>query len=124
MGLLFFFFQAEDGIRDRNVTGVQTCALPILWLRAQGYAEQTVRHAHAHARRFGDDLARRGLDELAGLTEDDAEAFLRRLTLRAQSRLRSSGARSVRSSLRQLFRFLRAAGIVAPAPVSVAADGF
>src|SRR5437667_8994608 len=26
----FFFFQAEDGIRDRDVTGVQTCALPIL----------------------------------------------------------------------------------------------
>src|SRR5699024_11714492 len=24
-----FFFQAEDGIRDRDVTGVQTCALPI-----------------------------------------------------------------------------------------------
>src|SRR5699024_11824426 len=28
----FFFFQAEDGIRDRNVTGVQTCALPICFL--------------------------------------------------------------------------------------------
>src|SRR5207249_8785409 len=28
-GYYFFFFQAEDGIRDRNVTGVQTCALPI-----------------------------------------------------------------------------------------------
>src|SRR5256885_9975748 len=27
---LFFFFQAEDGIRDYKVTGVQTCALPIL----------------------------------------------------------------------------------------------
>src|SRR5437867_6113905 len=27
--LIFFFFQAEDGIRDRTVTGVQTCALPI-----------------------------------------------------------------------------------------------
>src|SRR5207249_8002813 len=27
--LIIFFFQAEDGIRDRNVTGVQTCALPI-----------------------------------------------------------------------------------------------
>src|SRR3712207_1569855 len=26
---LFFFFQAEDGIRDIGVTGVQTCALPI-----------------------------------------------------------------------------------------------
>src|SRR6266568_6468142 len=27
--MLFFFFQAEDGIRDGTVTGVQTCALPI-----------------------------------------------------------------------------------------------
>src|SRR3712207_7424371 len=27
--LFFFFFQAEDGIRDIGVTGVQTCALPI-----------------------------------------------------------------------------------------------
>src|SRR5690606_40650041 len=26
---MFFFFQAEDGIRDFHVTGVQTCALPI-----------------------------------------------------------------------------------------------
>src|SRR5438094_6670739 len=33
--LFFFFFQAEDGIRDRTVTGVQTCALPI-------YIEQPV----------------------------------------------------------------------------------
>src|SRR2546430_5033636 len=29
-GCCFFFFQAEDGIRDLTVTGVQTCALPIL----------------------------------------------------------------------------------------------
>src|SRR5204862_4497216 len=28
--VFFFFFQAEDGIRDLYVTGVQTCALPIL----------------------------------------------------------------------------------------------
>ena len=28
-GVFFFFFQAEDGIRDHCVTGVQTCALPI-----------------------------------------------------------------------------------------------
>src|SRR5439155_18300555 len=27
--VIFFFFQAEDGIRDGHVTGVQTCALPI-----------------------------------------------------------------------------------------------
>src|SRR2546426_3318234 len=31
--LYFFFFQAEDGIRDYKVTGVQTCALPISKLR-------------------------------------------------------------------------------------------
>src|SRR3989454_7920102 len=29
--MCFFFFQAEDGIRDYKVTGVQTCALPISW---------------------------------------------------------------------------------------------
>ena len=29
VSLYFFFFQAEDGIRDDLVTGVQTCALPI-----------------------------------------------------------------------------------------------
>ena len=29
MVMFFFFFQAEDGIRDTSVTGVQTCALPI-----------------------------------------------------------------------------------------------
>src|SRR2546430_1118175 len=28
--MIFFVFQAEDGIRDLTVTGVQTCALPIL----------------------------------------------------------------------------------------------
>src|SRR3712207_7189769 len=31
--LYFFFFQAEDGIRDIGVTGVQTCALPISRIR-------------------------------------------------------------------------------------------
>ena len=35
--LLLFFFQAEDGIRDRLVTGVQTCALPI-WHFAEVWA--------------------------------------------------------------------------------------
>src|SRR5436305_13195000 len=29
LSFVFFFFQAEDGIRDADVTGVQTCALPI-----------------------------------------------------------------------------------------------
>src|SRR5438309_11991627 len=32
--VLYFFFQAEDGIRDGTVTGVQTCALPIFISKA------------------------------------------------------------------------------------------
>src|SRR5256885_4058866 len=34
-----FFFQAEDGIRDYKVTGVQTCALPILRAAAKSRAD-------------------------------------------------------------------------------------
>src|SRR5437867_7046434 len=40
---LHFFFQAEDGIRDRTVTGVQTCALPI---SAQHRRQRLERGAH------------------------------------------------------------------------------
>src|SRR6266699_5334638 len=57
--VVFFFFQAEDGIRDADVTGVQTCALPIatvvvltlglaigvnstIFTRDQGLADYTV----------------------------------------------------------------------------------
>src|SRR5256885_6699241 len=39
----FFFFQAEDGIRDYKVTGVQTCALPICeWLEQPGRLQSQV----------------------------------------------------------------------------------
>src|SRR3989454_6862222 len=34
--MFFFFFQAEDGIRDYKVTGVQTCALPIFIFSMNG----------------------------------------------------------------------------------------
>src|SRR5690606_40588718 len=45
VALFFFFFQAEDGIRDFHVTGVQTCALPIYPGRvpAAGRATTTAR---------------------------------------------------------------------------------
>src|SRR3989442_2777067 len=43
----FFFFQAEDGIRDADVTGVQTCALPISMA-----AMATRRTIQAHAKRL------------------------------------------------------------------------
>src|SRR5205823_12206646 len=43
--IFFFFFQAEDGIRDKLVTGVQTCALPIF----AGDGAALLRRAHADA---------------------------------------------------------------------------
>src|SRR5437016_13081366 len=36
--IVIFFFQAEDGIRDWSVTGVQTCALPIFPARIERYS--------------------------------------------------------------------------------------
>src|SRR2546430_5876432 len=44
---LLFFFQAEDGIRDLTVTGVQTCALPILGRPADRLFVGKNRRAHA-----------------------------------------------------------------------------
>src|SRR5207249_10212908 len=46
----FFFFQAEDGIRDRNVTGVQTCALPISRSSTRIRAEERVLMANPEYR--------------------------------------------------------------------------
>src|SRR5256885_10346190 len=42
MSYFFFFFQAEDGIRDYKVTGVQTCALPIFFTKGEP-AEQAAK---------------------------------------------------------------------------------
>src|SRR5256885_5903676 len=46
---LFFFFQAEDGIRDYKVTGVQTCALPIFVGRARRRAVALAGALERHA---------------------------------------------------------------------------
>src|SRR2546430_6706421 len=50
---VFFFFQAEDGIRDLTVTGVQTCALPIFYTRLNAALDA------AGFDRFVEDLCRR-----------------------------------------------------------------
>src|SRR5262249_59611968 len=44
-GRMFFFFQAEDGIRDWSVTGVQTCALPISEHRAEATSARSAGRA-------------------------------------------------------------------------------
>src|SRR5260370_5242126 len=57
----FFFFQAEDGIRDSSVTGVQTCALPICLCLAAARTNS---------------LVGTGLDHLAALNGGYHIAFL------------------------------------------------
>src|ERR1022692_5158030 len=47
--MCFFFFQAEDGIRDYKVTGVQTCALPIYRIGRRGVDDGIRAH---HPRKF------------------------------------------------------------------------
>src|SRR5690625_7792619 len=42
-----FFFQAEDGIRDGHVTGVQTCALPISWEPSPGKMTELFQNGEA-----------------------------------------------------------------------------
>src|SRR5437867_4632108 len=46
-----FFFQAEDGIRDRTVTGVQTCALPIYYVSK--FRENIPRYMERHREKSG-----------------------------------------------------------------------
>src|SRR2546427_9611846 len=79
---LFFFFQAEDGIRYLTVTGVQTCALPIwptTWPRHTGGSRRRHRNKAAHRRReamrelvaryLSRSISRRGF--LKGLTRSE-----------------------------------------------------
>src|SRR2546421_4879917 len=46
--VFFFFFQAEDGIRDLIVTGVQTCALPILDGSGSVYVTGSSKNSSSH----------------------------------------------------------------------------
>src|SRR5256886_17700956 len=66
----FFFFQAEDGIRDLTVTGVQTCALPILQyagLAALTGSQEPVARMVAGLKVKRDQLVR-GLNAVDGVT--------------------------------------------------------
>src|SRR5690349_22996700 len=92
MASYFFFFQAEDGIRDLYVTGVQTCALPILLhrLRELSRAGQLVeRPVHLRLRLGERDLI--GADALQALRQVLARQIRRHLQRdRKSTRLNSS----------------------------------
>src|SRR6266404_3449153 len=75
---IFFFFQAEDGIRDKLVTGVQTCALPILGAVPRVRASSTLRGGAGLA-----GLLRLALPAPAGLLRPRGGAGLLRLALTA-----------------------------------------
>src|SRR5690606_41128085 len=69
---VYFFFQAEDGIRDFHVTGVQTCALPISRsmgcprARGKGQPRNSPRAAHSFSFSASGTEALAGLDEGSG----------------------------------------------------------
>src|SRR5438876_9266038 len=82
--MLFFFFQAEDGIRDGRVTGVQTCALPISYFHGLlADASQDSPRAQNHALN-GFELAQQGKLK-------EAEAELRQAVELARSEERRVG---------------------------------
>src|SRR5690625_7338128 len=75
----YFFFQAEDGIRDGHVTGVQTCALPIWWRPPRGSARSRPGPgscppaAAAAASRNRQEIGRASCRERAQTAEADGE---------------------------------------------------
>src|SRR5216684_4822047 len=63
--VIIFFFQAEDGIRDVAVTGVQTCALPIFAARLRGTHLVSTKHNDDPFRVGPFRFVERGLSHLA-----------------------------------------------------------
>src|SRR5215467_3610183 len=79
----FFFFQAEDGIRDYKVTGVQTCALPIYRHREEATMhrlEGKTALITGAARGIGAQIARRFAQEGARVIVNDLELEVARKT--------------------------------------------
>src|SRR3989441_6668354 len=69
----FFFFQAEDGIRDKLVTGVQTCALPISPVLVEGRLGRDRLRKDGNAfvtRRSGERFSRSQLEQIAAETPE------------------------------------------------------
>src|SRR5437764_12511596 len=117
--LIFFFFQAEDGIRDTSVTGVQTCALPIYLGRLdlmEGNLDSALRNltlaaskppfpdvayylGYAYLKKGNFDSAEKWLEKAAALAPRDARVEQRLgLLYRAMGRQEESEKAFARSS--------------------------
>src|SRR5690606_40301795 len=68
----FFFFQAEDGIRDFHVTGVQTCALPIS-IPADALADRVVEYSVYPEGVTTEDAKKRTLNAIKLVTSTSAD---------------------------------------------------
>src|SRR5438034_7097734 len=120
VSFVFFFFQAEDGIRDHCVTGVQTCALPIspresccgLWERREPRPSPARRSA---ARRRCSPLGTASANIMASITFSSA--------LRAESRLNVWNTYPRRSALNRSRRASGRAEISIPSTWMVPAVG-
>src|SRR5690606_39319694 len=81
---VFFFFQAEDGIRDFHVTGVQTCALPIFdtstAIADAAFAPATTSGSAARPRSSAAAAARPSVDVERGMASWYGPGFAGRLT--------------------------------------------
>src|SRR5438552_8904049 len=113
IAIVFFFFLAEDGIRDDLVTGVQTCALPISHLRRDfpseppekldrsshevgvGFIQQTIDDACSRANVVANDLQIEPLRDLAQATKAGHGPRSRARRGRSVPCLRRSGQRDL-----------------------------
>src|SRR2546426_12694702 len=98
----FFFFQAEDGIRDYKVTGVQTCALPISERLAWAIRAQIVEAEDQHTLELAGALERAWREERGGAADAAASLAWRREVMRAARALTERAPERVAQFRRRL----------------------
>src|SRR3989442_11334366 len=106
----FFFFQAEDGIRDADVTGVQTCALPILTELAYGWLDHRG-SPYTEAMKLTERFRRPnyGLLEIE-LTVDDPMAYTKPFSVRVLQRAVVDGSELIEFICHENQTFLKNTG--------------
>src|SRR2546430_6898661 len=88
---MLLFFQAEDGIRDLTVTGVQTCALPIFDLCEETIEIAKVRHVSLYGGDSAPDLLdRRSQLRITAPRDEDVGAFVHKLLRRRKANTASA----------------------------------